>query len=125
MDLKTLLPTYFNMGVFRVFVVLVVLFCVYVGYSNDWNFNFAWAECDSRSRFPCELNIDDKLVIIQAGESWGVKPNFWAEKFNFLVFSGLFLAFFVNHMVYYMRTGRFVPEVDKKSWEKVKEVLNP
>lgn len=110
-------PAYFNKWAFRACFIVGILYFALVLYMNDWNYNFAYAECPvdpSRQYMPCdnpfyssdcESGICMQEFILQ-GETIGIKPDVWARSFG-LVFTVLALfGFVVNHALYMLRGNR-------------------
>lgn len=105
-DLKKRFPDYFSVWVFRSALLLILLFSVFVSYSNDWRVSWSYAECPlSYDLVPCTVVFksnafsDSENIIIPAGQSWGYKPNWVGEHFVSIVFFILGGSFVVNHLL--------------------------
>ena len=122
--LEYLLPNYkINKWIFRITFIFFTLW-IFLGMYDNFNYktltSYPYLECPKDSRFPCtnpfyEMQpcpIKETYVCNQKnlfpGETYGKKPNFFADQaytFTFLIFT---IAFFVNHFLY--NKGYKIPE---------------
>ena len=121
-NLQKIVPNYFNVYVFRLVIAACIVLMFYTAYTNDWTFNFSCVECSPDSPMNCKFYYDNEYIELYPSEKFGSCPNHLADEFNAITISLLFAGFVLNHLVYILRFKRFKPEVNKKEWNKIKEI---
>jgi len=132
LSLNKIIPNYFNKWVFRGVLAIILLLFLFTAWSNGWRNNFVYAECPINALNSCELNKElitnneyfpDEWdgVVLSPGEFIGEKPNKHYFLFKTRVFLLIVLSFIINHGYYWVRTGKFKPEINKKQIKKLLE----